>query len=84
MKRFFLRTVFLLVGFGDAVFSQTCPRSNCKKTDGDFNVEYSSFTKTDDEKFPLWTANETISVTGKYNFDKFKLKQKTDLVYDVN
>ena len=64
MKRFFLRTAFLLFGFGGAVFGQTCPRSNCKKTVGDFNVEYASFTKANDEKFPLWTANETIQVTG--------------------
>ena len=49
----------------DLILCQTCSKGNCKKTVGDFAVEYSSFTKVSDVKFASWTAIETVSVTGK-------------------
>ena len=44
---------------------QTCHRSNCNSTVGDFTTTYASFTKTFDVKYnTTWTASSTISVSG--------------------
>lgn len=47
---------------------ETCVRSNCKKTTGDFIVQYSSLTKKSNNKLPTsWAKNETY-VRGKKHF----------------
>ena len=75
---------FMVVANLDVGLCQTCSLGNCKKTVGNFVVQYSSFTKVTDMKFASWTANETISVTGKFCTTSFNKVVCAEFIRCVN